>query len=140
NHAQVFAITDIGRALTVTAMEVPEVAGRNRGAAASEVVDLQHGESVVTIAAPGTEPLLLVTRRGVVKRITAEELAGTKSGQQVIGLKPDDKVVAAMAAPDGAEVVMVASDAQVLRTAVDQVSVQGRAAGGVAGMKLKGSA
>ncbi|MBK5223928.1 MAG: DNA topoisomerase IV subunit A, partial [Acidimicrobiia bacterium] len=140
NHAQVFAITDIGRALTITAMEVPEVAGRNRGAAASEVVDLQHGESVVTITVPAEDPLLLVTRRGVVKRITAEELAGTKSGQQVIGLKPDDKVVAAMAAPDGAEVVIVASDAQVLRTAVDQVSAQGRAAGGVAGMKLKGTA
>ena len=154
NHATVFAITDRGRALTVTAMEVPEVAGRNRGAAASEVVDLQHGESVIAIAVAGraqnslldeistadTAPLMLVTRGGVVKRLTPTELAGTRSGQPVVKLKDDDLLVAAFPAPDGAEVVLVADDAQVLRTAVDQVSVQGRAAGGVAGIKLKAGA
>ena len=32
---------------------------------------------------------------------------------------------------------MVADDAQALRTSVDQISIQGRGAGGVAGMKLK---
>ncbi|QGG96133.1 DNA gyrase/topoisomerase IV subunit A [Actinomarinicola tropica] len=140
NHQPVFAITDTGRALTVTAMEVPEVAGRNRGAAASEVVDLKHGESVVTITTPGEHPLLLVTRKGVAKRVAPDELAGTKSGQNVIGLKPDDKVVAVLEAADDDEVVIIASDAQTLRTVVDQVSIQGRAAGGVAGMKLKGDA
>jgi DNA gyrase subunit A len=35
---------------------------------------------------------------------------------------------------------MVASDGQVLRMPVDSVSVQGRGAGGVAGMKLRGDA
>jgi DNA gyrase subunit A len=137
NHAAVFALTDRGRALTVTAMEIPEVAGRNRGAAASEVVDLQHGESVVSICVPGEHPLLLVTRGGVAKRLAPDELAATKTGQPVINLKGDDTLFAAFEAPDGSEVVMVADDAQTLRTGVDQVSVQGRGAGGVAGMKLK---
>jgi len=36
--------------------------------------------------------------------------------------------------------VIVASDGQVLRTAVDNISVQGRNASGVAGIKLKGGA
>ena len=35
---------------------------------------------------------------------------------------------------------IVASDAQILRLPVDSVSLQGRGAGGVAGMKLRGSA
>jgi DNA gyrase subunit A len=137
NHATVYAITDTGRALAVTAMEVPEVAGRNRGANASEVVDLKHGESILTIAVPGPDPLLLVTRGGVAKRLSGDELAGVKSGGSIIGLKGDDEVVAAMPAPDGADVVIVTDDAQALRTAVDQVSVQGRGAGGVAGMKVR---
>jgi DNA gyrase subunit A len=140
NHAPVFALTDRGRALTVTAMEIPEVAGRNRGAAASEVVDLQHGESVVCLTVPGEAPVLLVTRKGVAKRIAPDELAGTRSGQPVIKLKDDDTLVAAVEAPDGAEVVLVADDAQTLRTPVDGISIQGRSAAGVAGMKLKGDA
>jgi DNA gyrase subunit A len=137
NHATVFAITDTGRALGVTAMEIPEVAGRNRGANASEVVDLKHGERVVTIATPGQHPLLLVTRSGAAKRITGDELAGAKSGSSIFGLKGDDRLAAAFPVPDGAEIVMVADDAQALRTNVDQISVQGRGAAGVAGMKLK---
>jgi DNA gyrase subunit A len=140
NHATVFALTDRGRALTVTAMDVPEVAGRNRGAAASEVVDLQHGESVVAVVVPGEHPLLLVTRTGMAKRLSPDELAGTRSGQPVVKLKDDDLLVAAFAAPDGAEVVLVADDAQVLRTSVDTISLQGRGAGGVAGMKLRSGA
>ncbi|MFP4512032.1 MAG: DNA topoisomerase (ATP-hydrolyzing) subunit A [Acidimicrobiales bacterium] len=137
NHATVFAITDTGRALGVTAMEVPEVAGRNRGANAAEVVDLKHGERVITLLVPGDDTVLLVTRSGVAKRITGEELAGTRSGGTVIGLKGDDRLVAALSAPDDAEVVMVTDDAQALRTAVGGVSVQGRGASGVAGMKVK---
>ncbi len=140
NHSPVFAITDTGRALTVTAMEVPEVAGRSRGAAVAEVVDLKHGEKVVTIATGGGQPLFMVTAAGVAKRISGEELAGTRSGSPVIGLKGDDRLVAAFPVAEGQEVLMVADDAQVLRTAADQVSVQGRGAGGVAGMKLKGRA
>ncbi len=140
NHATVYAITDTGRALPVTAMEVPEVAGRNRGANAAEVVDLKHGESVLTLAVPGPDPLLLVTRNGVAKRLAGDELAGVKAGGTVIGLKGDDRVVAALVAPEGSEVVIVADDAQALRTATDQISIQGRGAGGVAGMKLKSGA
>ena len=55
-------------------------------------------------------------------------------------LKAGDRVAAAFTAPDGVDVVFVASDGQVLRTAVDGISVQGRGAGGVAGMKLRDGA
>ncbi|MGY6501690.1 MAG: DNA gyrase/topoisomerase IV subunit A [Acidimicrobiales bacterium] len=140
NHAPVFALTDSGRVLTVTAMEVPEVAGRTRGASAAEVVDLKHGEKVVTIAVPGEHPLTLVTRNGVVKRLAPDELAGTRSGLTVIALKDDDRLVAAIPTPPGSDIVVVADDAQVLRTGSEQISVQGRGAGGVAGMKLKAGA
>ena len=45
-------------------------------------------------------------------------------------------MVAATPAPDGTDVVVVASNAQALRCEAATVSVQGRGAGGVAGMKL----
>ena len=39
--------------------------------------------------------------------------------------------------PDDAEIVLVTSDAQVLRTAVDGIRVQGARAAGVAGMNVR---
>jgi DNA gyrase subunit A len=45
-------------------------------------------------------------------------------------------VVAAFPAPDGTDLAVVASNAQALRTEAALVPVQGRGAGGVAGMKL----
>lgn len=138
--APVWAITSEGRALMVHAHELGEVAGRSRGSVASQVFGTNRGEDILTVSSQSTEDLMLVTQRGVAKRITAEELAGTKAGKTVINLKDGDRLIAAFGVPEGVDIVMVANDAQALRTAADQISVQGRNAGGVAGMKLKGSA
>lgn len=88
----------------------------------------------------GDENLVLVTAMGVVKQVTAEEVLGTKSGKAVIALKGNDRVVAAFRAPAGVDIMVVASDGQCLRTPLESVSIQGRGAGGVAGLKLKGDA
>jgi DNA gyrase subunit A len=87
--------------------------------------------------APGSESLVLVTASGVAKRLTPTELVETKSGRSVIALKPGDSLATAFTSPDGVDIVVVASDAQVLRTPVDGISRQGRSAGGVAGMAVK---
>ena len=79
---------------------------------------------------------MLVTANGVVKRLTNDEVMTTANTKPVIGLKPGDTVVAAFEAPDDAEVVIVTSNAQALRIDASSVSVQGRGAGGVAGIKL----
>ena len=57
-----------------------------------------------------------------------------------VQLGAGDSIVAAFRAPVGVDVILVASDGQALRMPVDSISVQGRGAGGVAGMKLKGDA
>ena len=95
------------------------------------------GELILTAISPGEENLVLVTTSGVVKRISPEELSGTSNGKPVIKLKPNDKVAAAFSCPDGVDIIIVASDAQTLRTPVDNISVQGRNASGVIGMKLR---
>ncbi len=138
---QVWAVTSEGRGLAVPCFTIGEVAGRSRGSAADQVFGTSKGEAIHALVAPdSTEPLVLVTAGGVVKRLTAAELAATRPGKPVIKLRPDDKVVAAFPCPDGADIVMVASDAQALRTASGGISVQGRGAGGVAGMRLRDGA
>jgi DNA gyrase subunit A len=133
----VIAITSEGRALRVRAGEIPEVGGRSRGAPADRVFSTNRGEQILTIVAPSSESVVLVTAQGSAKRIAPDELAGTRHGKEVIGLKGTDRLAAAFPCPDGIDIVIVASDAQTLRTPVDAISVQGRTAAGVTGMKLR---
>lgn len=55
-------------------------------------------------------------------------------------MKDGDRVVGAEIAPDGAELVFVASDAQLLRFDASSVRPQGRSAGGMAGIRLSDGA
>ena len=134
----VWAITSEGRALSALAHDAGDVASRTRGTASDQLFGTNKGERVLTVVSGAIEGhLVLVSRRGVAKRLTVEELEGTKSGGTVIRLKDGDELAAAFACPDGADIIIVADSAVVLRTSVDAISIQGRGAAGVAGMKLK---
>ncbi|MEM9203819.1 MAG: DNA topoisomerase (ATP-hydrolyzing) [Actinomycetota bacterium] len=134
------AITSEGRAFVFHAGEAADAGGRTRGNAAAQQLGLNKGEQPLALVTAGEENLVLVTANGVVKQVTADEVLGTKSGKAVIGLKDGDSIVSAFRAPAGVDVILVASDGQTLRMPVDSISAQGRGAGGVAGMKLKGGA
>ncbi|MFN8051469.1 MAG: DNA topoisomerase (ATP-hydrolyzing) [Acidimicrobiales bacterium] len=159
--SRVAAVTDAGRALLSPAAAIAEVTGRSRGVAVSEVFSTQKGEQVLTLVAPPPSasgpsddllssvdvadeavaaPIMLVTANGTVKRVAVSEVLGTQNGKPVIGLKPGDAVVAAFEAPDDSEFVIVTSNAQALRVDCSTVPVQGRGAGGVAGIKLSDGA
>ena len=142
-RAPVFAVTNEGRARMALGLELNEVGGRSRGSETRKAFGTNKGEEVLTIVTPTTETtenLVLVTENGIAKQLSAEEVAGTRPGQTLINLKPQDTLVSAFTAPPGADVVIVASDGQALRAPVDSISVQGRNAGGVSGMKLRGGA
>ena len=136
-HSLVFAITSEGRAFSVKSSELGEIKGRSRGAAATKVFGLGKGEQILTVVSPGEENVVLVTSNGVAKRISPLELKETSNGKPVIKLKPNDKLAAAFTCPDGIDIVIVSSDAQALRTPVDNISIQGRNAAGVLGMKIR---
>ena len=112
----------------------PTLAG---GAPVSEFLDLGRSERVLGLvplqSAPA--PLALGTRDGVVKRLLVEA-PGTRDRWDVIGLKDGDEVVGCGLAPDDADLVFISSDGQLLRYAAAAVRPQGRAAGGMAGIRL----
>jgi DNA gyrase subunit A len=134
----VFAITSEGRALRLQGADIDDVTGRSRGADVAKKFSANKGENILTIVSPDTESLVLVSQSGLAKRLTAEAVAELRHGRPVFGLKGNDKLAVAFTAPDGVDIVLVTADAQVLRTAVGNISVQGATAGGVAGMNAKG--
>lgn len=75
-----------------------------------------------------------VTRSGVVKRMRPDFAKADEF--EVISLADGDEVVHVAPCPDEVDVVIITSDAQLLRTPAAKIRPQGRTAGGVAGMSL----
>ncbi|GGF32620.1 DNA topoisomerase (ATP-hydrolyzing) [Marmoricola endophyticus] len=110
------------------------------GAPVTEFLSLADGERVLALvsltayddSAPG---LALGTRAGVVKRVKPELLA--REEWDVMGLADGDEVVGAVQLSTGQEeLCFVTSDAGLLHFNASSVRPQGRAGGGMAGIKL----
>jgi len=141
-------LTTAGRVLRAHAVELPSIPltadapHLQGGTLASELLPLSPGERPVALTrlGPETAGWALGTERGVVKRVHPEVLAN-KDAWEVIRLDDGDRVVGAVElADESAELVFVTSDAQLLRFAASAVRPQGRAGGGVAGVKLDAGA
>ncbi|GAB2837642.1 DNA topoisomerase (ATP-hydrolyzing) subunit A [Microbacterium insulae] len=138
------AVTSHGRLVRFSPVDLPSVPGNSvqlaAGTRADQYLGLGSGEHVVAIVPlEDGPPIALGTLHGTVKRVAASEL-GAKHDIEIIALRDGDRVVGAAPASDGAELVFVASDAQLLRFDASSVRPQGRAAGGMAGIRLSDGA
>ena len=143
-RGDVGAVTSAGRLVRFTPVDLPSVPGNSvqlaAGTRADQYLGLASGEHVVALVPLQDGPPIAVgTALGIVKRVAASEL-GTKHDIEIIALREGDRVVGAAPASDGAELVFVASDAQLLRFDASSVRPQGRAAGGMAGIRLSDGA
>lgn len=143
-RGDVGAVTSHGRLIRFSPVDLPSVPGNSvqlaAGTRADQYLGLGTGEHVVAIVPlEDGPPIALGTLHGTVKRLAASEL-GSKHDIEIIALRDGDRVVGAAPASDGAELVFVASDAQLLRFDASSVRPQGRAAGGMAGIRLSDGA
>jgi DNA gyrase subunit A len=139
-RGDVGAVTSAGRLIRFSPVDLPSVPGNAvqlaAGTRADSYLGLSGTEHVVALVPlVGEPPIALGTASGVVKRVAASELSN-KHDVEIIALRDGDRVVGAAPASDGAELVFVAADAQLLRFDAASVRPQGRAAGGMAGVRL----
>ena len=139
-RAQIGAVTSTGRMVKIEVIDLPvlpptasppSLAG---GAAITEYVDLAPDEKVVGLTSLNGS-LALGTEQGVVKRVVPD-YPPNRDECEVITLKEGDRVVGATTVADDDDLVFITSDAQLLHYAASNVRPQGRAAGGMAGIKL----
>jgi DNA gyrase subunit A len=143
-RGEVAVVTSHGRMLRLGVIDLPAIpvtAGAlslSGGAPISEFLELASGERVLALSslradAPG---VALGTAQGVVKRVTPD-YPGSRDAWELIGLKDGDEVIGAVELETGTEdLVFVTDDAQLLRFPAAGVRPQGRAAGGMAGIRL----
>jgi DNA gyrase subunit A len=141
-------VTSAGRLVKVSVLELPalppgagavSLAG---GTALGEFVSLSPGETVAGVCPfdGNGGGLALGTAEGVVKRVLPE-YPQNRDEFELISLRPGDKVVGAVQlSAESDELVFITSDAQLLRFTASAVRPQGRAAGGMAGVRLSAGA
>jgi len=146
-RGEVGAVTSRGRVLRLPVVDVPALPpthGAPGLAGGAPLVDfatgLERGERVVGLArldvGEGAGGLALATAGGVVKRVAPGE-APAREEFGVVALRDGDEVVGALDLPDDdRDLVLVTTDAQLLRFPASAVRPQGRAAGGVTGVRL----
>ena len=143
-RGEIGAVTSSGRLLRINVIDLPQLPDTatapnlSGGALLSEFVSLDDDETVICLttldeSSPG---LALGTAQGVVKRVVPD-YPSNKEELEVVTLKEGDRIVGAIELRTGEEdLVFITDDAQLLRYQASQVRPQGRAAGGMAGIKL----
>ncbi|WP_411107430.1 DNA topoisomerase (ATP-hydrolyzing) subunit A [Streptomyces sp. cmx-4-9] len=148
-RADVGVVTSLGRLLRLSVIDLPQLPDTHAapnlagGAPVTEFLSgLEPDEKVVCLTSldESSQGLALGTEQGVVKRVVPDYPAN-KDELEVITLKEGDRIVGAVELRTGEEdLVFITDDAQLLRYPAAQVRPQGRPAGGMAGVKLAGSA
>ncbi|HWU06274.1 MAG TPA: DNA topoisomerase IV subunit A [Streptomyces sp.] len=147
-RGDVGVVTSAGRLLRLSVIDLPQLPDTHAapnlsgGARIEEFLTLDADEDLLCLTtldeeAPG---LAIGTLQGVVKRVVPDYPAN-KDELEVISLKEGDRIVGATQLRTGEEdLVFITSDAQLLRYPAASVRPQGRAAGGMAGVKLAAGA
>ncbi|MFI6504356.1 DNA topoisomerase (ATP-hydrolyzing) subunit A [Nonomuraea typhae] len=141
-------VTSEGRMVRVAVADLPTLPpsanppSLSGGHPVAEYITLNPGETVVGLGSmdPDSPGLALGTAQGVVKRVVPE-YPGNRDDFEVITLKEGDAVIGAVELDsDEADLVFITTDAQLLRFSAASVRPQGRPAGGMAGIRLDGTA
>jgi DNA gyrase subunit A len=140
SRAEVGAVTNLGRLIRFTAVDLPSVPANSvQLAAGTRIGDYlalgNKKERVLALVSLTSEsPISLGTAQGIVKRVSPGY--PSRPDFEIISLKPGDEVIGAAQGAEGDELVFVTSDAQLLHFASSAVRPQGVAAGGMAGINL----
>ncbi|MDP3971986.1 MAG: DNA topoisomerase IV subunit A [Candidatus Nanopelagicales bacterium] len=140
-RSQLGIVTSAGTIHRISVLDIPTLQPTASTAHASapvvEYAKLAADETAIGLAniGPDAAPLALGTAGGLVKRVLTEGPRG-RDTWELISLRPGDSLIGAGAAPDGAQLVFITTDAHLLRFGATTVRTQGRTAGGMAGIKL----
>lgn len=144
SRTEVGAITNRGRLVRFTAMDLPSVPSSSvqlgAGAKINEYLAIDSKEKVLALVSLDSEqPIALGTRQGTVKRVVPG-VWPSKPDFEVIALKDGDELIGAAHSSDGDELTFITSNAQLLHFAASSVRPQGLTAGGMAGIRVDAGA
>ena len=119
------------------------VGERSSWVSLADLCGLPKVEPIVAVMCPKADSegrpagfLSLVTRRGRIKRLAAEDLKTIRGSGALIGLDEGDEVVSAFQTDGSQEIIVCTAHGQGIRFGEEEVRPMGLAAGGVLAIKL----
>ncbi|MBR0279997.1 MAG: DNA gyrase subunit A [Oscillibacter sp.] len=143
-HDFIFFFTDTGKVYRKKGYQIPESGKAAKGAAVVNILPVENGERVQTmihtrnVSDPESRFLVMVTRNGVVKRMSVDALRNVRNrGIRALTLDDGDRLIA-VRETDGQQNLLIAShDGQAVHFPESEIRPSGRTAAGVRGIKLR---
>ena len=143
-HDSLLLFTQTGKVYSLKGYDVPEASRQAGGTPVVNLVELESSDrvtAVVVVKDFARDSMVLATMRGEVKRTPLEQFESVRrAGLVAMKLKSGDELVAARAANDHDDALMVSSDGRAIRFNIGALRVASRASGGVRGLRLKDGA
>lgn len=142
SHAYLMLFTNKGRVYVKKAYEIPEASRTARGTNIVNLLDISGDEKITTIIEvddfSGDQFLLMVTRGGIIKRTPLSEYAYQRKGGKIaISLDEGDELIFVARTDGNGDVMIATKDGNAARFNESRVTVVGRTARGVRGIKLR---
>lgn len=143
-HDQLMLFTNFGKVYRIKGYRVPSASRIAKGLPVQNLLNLDKNEKVRALVALTPEHdgkyLFFVTRKGLVKRVAAEEFDSIRqSGKIAIGLNEGDELIAVKATSGIDEIIIAGTNGKAVRFSEDDVRPMGRNAAGVKGFNTDGS-
>ena len=140
-HDYILFFTNLGKCHRKKGYQIPEAGRTARGTAMINVLPLEAGEFVtagVTLREfSEDEYLMMVTKKGTVKRVQLSELnTARKAGIKAITLDEDDRLISVMRTDGTKKILLATRDGMAICFHESDVRCMGRSAYGVRGITL----
>ena len=139
-HDSLLFFTQQGRVYSLRGYEAPEATRQARGVPVVNLVEMDATDrvtSVVVVSDFSRDSMVLATAGGDVKRTPLQQFESVRrAGLIAMNLKRGDTLIAAHAAGDGHDAILVSSAGRAIRFPVGSLRVASRSSGGVRGMRL----
>jgi len=142
--------TNRGRVFSLNTYQIPESRRGGKGSPLRGLIDLNRGECATALVALPVEPegkkkhkkhksqyLVMVTRKGMIKRVERDEFATVRSsGLIAMSLGKGDELRWVKLTDGSQDVLLVSQEGQAIRFSESDVRALSRSAGGVLAMRL----
>jgi len=142
-HDQLLLFTNFGKVYRIKGYRVPSASRIAKGLPVQNLLNLDKNEKVRALVAMTPDHdgkyLFFVTKRGLVKRVAAEEFDSIRqSGKIAISLNENDELITVKATTGGDEIIIAGTNGKAVRFNEDDVRPMGRNAAGVKGFNTDG--
>src|SRR5256884_9704146 len=142
-HAAMRFFTQNGRVFQLRGHEIPERDPNAKGQPVNNLIEIERNERVTAVFVPpesddpGTPYMLMVTRRGAIKKTPMREYANVRrNGLIAMNLQPGDELLWVAPTSGDDEVIIASQLGKAVRFHEKEVRSMGRDTQGVIGMRL----